>query len=186
MGVLIGLSMPTFVLGELLLLVVYLPLNEHGIHGSTPATSGLTQGLIAWVGHMILPWVTLAPVQAAVYTRLSRGSAARHPRRGLHPDGPGEGPDRAARGLPARACAARSPRWCPSSASTSAPCSAASWWWTQVFGLGGLGQACGPAIAIGDLPVILAFVLLAATSWWSPTSWSTCPYAVLDPRVRIS
>ena len=31
-GVLIGLSMPTFVLGEMLLLVVYLPLNEHGIH----------------------------------------------------------------------------------------------------------------------------------------------------------
>ena len=31
-GVLVGLSFPTFVLGELLLLIIYLPLNEHGIH----------------------------------------------------------------------------------------------------------------------------------------------------------
>jgi hypothetical protein len=34
----------------------------------------LSQGVIPWMGHMILPWITLATVQAAVYTRLSRGS----------------------------------------------------------------------------------------------------------------
>ena len=33
----------------------------------------VSQGFSAWLGHMILPWITLAIVQAAVYTRLSRG-----------------------------------------------------------------------------------------------------------------
>jgi len=32
------------------------------------------QSVPAWAGHMILPWITLATVSAAVYSRLSRGS----------------------------------------------------------------------------------------------------------------
>ncbi len=31
-GVLVGISMPTFVIGELLLLIVFVPLNQHGFH----------------------------------------------------------------------------------------------------------------------------------------------------------
>ncbi|MGH3157619.1 MAG: ABC transporter permease, partial [Streptosporangiaceae bacterium] len=73
-GVLIGLSFPTFVLGEILLLIIYLPLNEHGIHWINTGYAPLSQGFFTWMGYMILPWVTLATVQAAVYTRLSRGS----------------------------------------------------------------------------------------------------------------
>ena len=40
-GVLAGLSAPTFVLGELLLLFVFLPLNEHGFTWIRPATTAL-------------------------------------------------------------------------------------------------------------------------------------------------
>jgi len=29
---------------------------------------------ITWLGRMILPWITLATVQVAVYSRLTRGS----------------------------------------------------------------------------------------------------------------
>jgi ABC-type dipeptide/oligopeptide/nickel transport system permease subunit len=65
--------MPVFVIGELLILVVFLPLNEHGFHWIQTGYCGPSQGLGAWFGHMILPWITLAPVQAAVYSRLSRG-----------------------------------------------------------------------------------------------------------------
>ena len=72
-AVLIGLSMPVFVIGELPILVVFLPLNEHGFHWIQTGHRGPSQGLGAWFGHMILPWITLAAVQAAVYSRLSRG-----------------------------------------------------------------------------------------------------------------
>ena len=73
-GVLAGLSLPTFVLGELLIIGVFVPLNQHGFSWVQTGYTGLSVGLIPWMGHMILPWVTLATVQAAVYTRLSRGS----------------------------------------------------------------------------------------------------------------
>ena len=73
-GVLAGLSAPVFVLGELLILFVFLPLNEHGFSWVQTGYYPLSQGVIPWMGHMILPWITLATVQAAIYTRLSRGS----------------------------------------------------------------------------------------------------------------
>jgi peptide/nickel transport system permease protein len=73
-GVLVGLSMPTFVLGEILLLAIYLPLNEHGYHIVNTGYVGLSAGFVPWAEALILPWITLATVQAAVYTRLSRGS----------------------------------------------------------------------------------------------------------------
>ena len=70
-----GISMPTFVLGELLLAYIYVPLNTHGIGWINTGYAGaVSQGFGAWSGAMILPWITLATVQAAVYTRLSRGS----------------------------------------------------------------------------------------------------------------
>ena len=61
-------------LGELLIIGVFLPLNEHGFSWIQTGYYPLSQGVIPWMGHMILPWITLAAVQAAVYTRLSRGS----------------------------------------------------------------------------------------------------------------
>ena len=72
-AVLIGLSMPVFVIGELLILVVFVPLNKHGITWIQTGYSGISNGFLTWMGHMILPWITLAAVQAAVYTRLMRG-----------------------------------------------------------------------------------------------------------------
>ena len=69
------LSMPTFVLGVLFLLVLYYYLTRAGLHwfpaaGYVP----LTQSPVQWAVHLILPWFTLALVQAAIYTRLIRGS----------------------------------------------------------------------------------------------------------------
>jgi hypothetical protein len=86
-AVLIGLSLPVFVIGEVLILVVFVPLNQHGITWIQTGYAGITQGIGTWVGHMILPWITLAATEAAIYTRLIRRPAARHARRGLHPHG---------------------------------------------------------------------------------------------------
>src|ERR1700748_2885188 len=76
-------SMPTFVLGLLLLLVFYYELTIHGIH-AFPG-SGYTKFTTdpwLWFRGLVLPWITLALVSAATYTRLTRGSML---------DGPGEG-----------------------------------------------------------------------------------------------
>src|SRR6202522_309656 len=72
-AVLIGLSMPAFVIGELLIGYVFQPLYSHGFHFFNTGYAGISSGLSPFFGHMILPWITLATIQAAVYTRLSRG-----------------------------------------------------------------------------------------------------------------
>ena len=72
-AVLIGLSLPVFVIGEFLILVVFVPLNQHGITWIQTGYAPLTAGFGTWSGHMILPWITLAATEAAIYTRLIRG-----------------------------------------------------------------------------------------------------------------
>src|SRR5258708_37796667 len=73
-GVLIGYSMPTFVLGGLLLFLVFYELSNVGILWFQPGYYPITQSPITWLERMILPCITLATVQAAVYSRLTRGS----------------------------------------------------------------------------------------------------------------
>ena len=60
--------------GELLIIFVFVQLNQHGISWIQTGYAPISQGVVPWLGTMILPWITLAIVQAAVYTRLSRGS----------------------------------------------------------------------------------------------------------------
>ena len=184
-GVLIGLSFPTFVLGEVLLLIIYLPLNEHGYHWINTGYAPLSQGVITWAGYMILPWVTLATVQAAVYTRLSRGSLL---------DTLGEDYVRTARakGLTERRVVYRH-------ALRGALTPVVSQLVIDigvllggvvvvenVFAVNGLGQGAVAAISNGDLPTIIAFVLIASTFVVVANIVVDLLYAVLDPRVRIS
>ena len=134
---------------------------------------------------MILPWVTLATVQAAVYTRLSRGSLL---------DTLGEDYVRTARakGLTERRVIYRH-------ALRGALTPVVSQLGIDVgtllggvvvvetvFGIGGLGQDAVTAITNGDLPVIIAFVLLASAFVVVANIVVDLVYAILDPRVRIS
>ena len=48
-GVLVGISLPTFVIGELLLLVVFLPLNQNGFRWIQDGYAGPTQSVSAWI-----------------------------------------------------------------------------------------------------------------------------------------
>jgi peptide/nickel transport system permease protein len=184
-GVLVGLSMPTFVLGELLLLAIYLPLNEHGLHWVNTGYVGLTSGIGPWAGALILPWITLATVQAAVYTRLSRGSLL---------DTLGEDYIRTARakGLSERRVVYRHAlRGALTPVISQLGIDVGSLLGgvvvvEQVFGIGGLGQDAVSAISNGDLPVILAFVMLAAAFVVIANLIVDMAYALLDPRVRIS
>jgi peptide/nickel transport system permease protein len=184
-GVLIGLSMPTFVIGEFLLLVVFVPLNQHGFHWIQDQYVGPSQGIITWAGHMILPWISLAAVQAAVYTRLMRGQLL---------STLGEDYIRTARakGLSERRVIFRH-------GVRSALTPVVSQLGVDmgqllggvvvvevVFGLGGLGQVSVQAIQTEDLPVIIGFVLVAAAFVVIANIVVDLAYALLDPRVRIS
>lgn len=184
-GVLIGLSMPTFVVGELLILVVFQPLYSHGFTWINTGYAGITGGIGPFVGHMILPWITLATVQAAVYTRLSRGQLL---------ETLGEDYIRTARakGLPERRVVFRH-------AVRAALTPVVSQLGVDigqllggvvvvetVFGLGGLGQTALEAVGNDNLPVIIGFVILAAVFVVFANIVVDLVYAALDPRVRIT
>jgi peptide/nickel transport system permease protein len=184
-GVLAGISMPVFVLGELLILFIFLPLNQHGFTWIQTGYFPLSQGVVPWVGHMILPWITLATVQAAVYTRLSRGSLL---------DTMGEDYIRTARakGLSERRVilrhglrAALTPVVSQLGIDIGALLGGVIVV-EVVFSLPGLGFDSVQAINTGNLPVIIGFVLVAAAFVVIANIIVDIAYAMLDPRVRIS
>ena len=184
-GVLAGVSAPTFVVGELLLIFVFVQLNQHGISWIQTGYAPISQGVVPWLGTMILPWITLAIVQAAVYTRLSRGSLL---------DTLGEDYIRTARskGLTERRVLYRH-------AIRSAMTPVVSQLGIdigallggvlvveQVFGLHGLGYQIVAAIPAGDQPVVIGLVILSAAFVVAANIVVDMSYALLDPRVRIS
>jgi peptide/nickel transport system permease protein len=184
-AVLIGLSMPVFVVGELLILFVFVPLNKHGITWIQTGYAGISQGVLTWMGHMILPWITLAAVQAAVYTRLTRGQLL---------DTLGEDYIRTARskGLSERRViykhgvrAALTPVVSQLGVDIGQLLGGVIVV-ESVFGLGGLGETSVQAIDTDNLPVIIGFVVLAATFVVVANIVVDLVYAVLDPRVRIA
>jgi len=184
-AVLVGLSMPVFVIGELLVLVVFVPLNQHGFHWIQTGYSGPSQGLGTWSGHLILPWITLAAVQAAVYTRLSRGQLL---------DTLGEDYIRTARakGLSERRVifrhgvrAALTPVVSQLGVDVGQLLGGVIVV-EEVFGLGGVGEASVQAIDTDNLPVIIGFVIIAAVFVVVANIIVDLVYALLDPRVRIA
>jgi peptide/nickel transport system permease protein len=185
--VLTGLSMPTFILGLLLLYVFFYILTIHGIH-AFPATGNfaqLTQNPLEWAHDLILPWITLALITAATYSRLARSSLL---------DTLGEDYIRTARakGLSERRVVYRHAL---RSAMTPivtqfgidlATILGGAIITERVFALPGLGNLVVASIGNDDLPLIMGIVLLASTFVVAANIAVDCLYAVLDPRVRLS
>lgn len=181
-----GVSMPTFVLGLLLLFFFYFLLTIHGIHlfPKPGSYTPFTQNPLQWAHDLILPWVTLALITAATYARLTRSSLL---------ETLGEDYVRTARakGLSERRVVYR-----------HAMRSAMTPLMTQlgidfatvlggaiitetVFGLPGMGLTVVQAIDRQDLPVVQGIVILAATFIVVANIVVDAMYAVLDPRVRL-
>jgi peptide/nickel transport system permease protein len=178
-------SMPTFVLGFLLLLTLYYQLTIHGFNlfpgsGYTPFTTNPWQ----WFRGLVLPWFTLALVSAAVYTRLTRGAML---------DVMGDDYIRTARakGLSERRVIFRH-------ALRSALTPVVTQFGIDVgvlfggaiitevvFGMPGLGYTAYQAIQQQDLPVIIGVVMVTATAVVVANIVVDAFYAVLDPRVRL-
>jgi peptide/nickel transport system permease protein len=184
-GVLAGVSAPTFIVGELLIVAVYVQLSNHGITFIQTGYTPITQSFSGWLGTMILPWITLAIVQAAVYTRLSRGSLL---------ETLGEDYIRTARskGISERRVLYRH-------AVRSAMTPVVSQLGIdvgallggvivveQVFGLQGVGQQTVTAISQGDGQLVIGFVILAALFVVVANLIVDLSYALLDPRVRVN
>lgn len=64
-----GVSAPAYLVGLLGILAFGFTLNMVPVSGYVP----LTQSPVDWAWHLILPWLVLAFLNAALYTRLTRG-----------------------------------------------------------------------------------------------------------------
>jgi peptide/nickel transport system permease protein len=178
-------SMPSFLLGLLLLYFFYFQLTLAGIPLFPPGGYvPLSNGLGPWLDHMILPWLTLALVSAAIYTRLTRGSML---------DVLGEDYIRTARskGISERRVIGRhglrsalTPVVTQFGIDLGALLGGAVVTET-VFGLPGLGKASLDALTQQNQPVIIATVLLASAAIVVANIAVDFVYAILDPRVRL-
>src|SRR5215469_6947615 len=177
--------MPTFLLGEIFLLVLFYRLHLLGFN-FFPGSGyvGLTSDPGGWAKHMILPWFTIALVTASVYSRLTRGSML---------DVLGEDYIRTARakGLRERRVVYRHGL---RSALTPVVTQFGIDFGTllggviiveNIFGLPGLGQLAVQSVTQQDLPVVIGTIILASAFIVAANIVVDVCYAVLDPRVRI-
>jgi peptide/nickel transport system permease protein len=178
--VLLGTSMPTFVIGFSLLYLLTVKLQVFPQSGFVP----IEPNPVRWVEHLALPWVTLAAGQSAIYTRMTRGSLL---------DVLGEDYIRTARakGLRDRRVIYRHGlRAALTPIVTQFGIDVGSLLGgtlvtENVFGLQGVGQLTVQSMTNGDLPVIMAVVLLAAFFVVIANVVVDVAYAFLDPRVRL-
>ncbi|MFC4121714.1 ABC transporter permease [Nonomuraea zeae] len=181
-----GVSMPTFVVGLLLLYFLFFQLSMAGAPILPPDSYvPFSENPGEWARHLILPWITLATVQAASYTRLTRGSLL---------DVLGEDYIRTARakGVPEQRViyrhglrAALTPVVTQLGVDVGTLIGGVVVT-ESVFGLGGVGQAVVQAFVSGDLPVIMGVVILATTAVIVANLLVDLAYGLLDPRVRIT
>jgi peptide/nickel transport system permease protein len=179
-------SMPTFVLGFLLILGLYYELTIH--HANVFPAPGtwvpFSQNPLQWARGLILPWLTLALVSAATYTRLTRGSML---------DVFGEDFIRTARskGMTERRVilrhnlrASMTPVVTQFGLDIGVVIGGAIIT-EAVFGLPGLGYTAVSAISQQDLPVVIGVVIIASAGVIVANMLVDILYAVLDPRVRL-
>jgi peptide/nickel transport system permease protein len=178
-------SMPVFLLGLIMLYFLFYRLTLAGYHvfpgsGYVP----LTQSPWEWARHLMLPWLSLALVTAATYTRLTRAAML---------DVLGDDYIRTARskGMSERRVVLRhalrsalTPALTQLGIDLGALLGGAIII-ENVFGLPGLGALAVQSVVQQDLPVIIGTVVLAATFIVVANIVVDVLYAVLDPRVRV-
>ncbi|MCW2818971.1 MAG: transporter permease [Marmoricola sp.] len=182
---LIFYSVPSFVLGLGLIYFLYYKLTLAGFQifppgGYKPLSAGLNQ----WIFHLILPWITLAMISAATYTRLTRGSML---------EVLGEDYIKTARskGISERRVVYRHAlRSALTPVVTQFGIDVATLiggavLTETVFSLPGIGRTSIQAIRNQDLPLILGIVLVASVAIVVANILVDIAYAVLDPRVRL-
>ena len=179
-------SMPTFLLGLLLLFYLYFQLTLAGIR-IFPAGGyvDFTTSPAAWLQHMILPWITVALVSAAAYTRLTRTSMlevlSEDYIRTARSKGISEGRVVVRHGLRS----ALSPVVTQFGIDVATLLGGVIVTET-VFSIDGIGRTAIVAIDQQDQPVIIGIVLLGTVAVVVANILVDIGYAILDPRVRLT
>lgn len=183
-GALLFYSMPTFVLGLGVIWIFAYKLSPvtsfFPFHGYVSITANPGQ----WFEYLILPWLTLALVTAAGYTRLTRTSML---------DVLGEDYIRTARSKgmsERRVIRVHALRSALTPVVTLAGLDIGTALGGVIvtetlFGIPGLGWTIVQAIQAQDLPVILGIAVLAAAFVVFMNLLVDIVYALLDPRVRL-
>jgi peptide/nickel transport system permease protein len=178
-------SMPAFLLGVIFLYFLFFRLHLAGIT-FFPGSGyvAFAQDPLSWAQHLILPWLTIALVTAATYSRLTRASML---------DVLGEDYIRTA-----RAKGLRERRVIFRHALRSALTPVVTQFGIDlgtllggviivenIFGLPGLGQLAVQSVTQQDLPVIIGTVVLASACIVVANIAVDVCYALLDVRVRV-
>jgi peptide/nickel transport system permease protein len=184
-GALFFVSMPVYWLGLVVLFLFASDIGKFGIFPGANTYVGLTVNPGKWFTSLILPWFTLAATQAAIYSRLLRGSLI---------ETMGEDYVRTARakGLPERRViwrhgvrSAITPVITVLGLDIGALLGGAVL--TEiVFGIPGIGRLNFSAIQSTDIPIVQGTTLLAAMFIVVFNIIVDISYAYLDPRVRYS
>lgn len=138
-----------------------------------------------WAGGLLLPWLTLAFVQAAVYTRLTRSAMV---------DALNEDYVRTVRAkglLPRQIYLKHAWRGAVTPVLTVYGIELGTLLGGAIvtettFNVQGIGKLAVSSVANSDLPMIMGVVLIAASAMVLANVAVDALYAVIDPRVRIS
>jgi peptide/nickel transport system permease protein len=178
-----GYSFPSFFIGLLLTFFIQIKWGLVGFYSYTPGM--IVHDPVTWLKFFILPWVAIAMLYAAFYSRLTRNQML---------ETLGEDYIRTARakGLPERTVIGRHAlRAGLTPIVTAAGLDLAGLLGgaivtEQVFALPGLGKMSVDAVTTSDLPVITGTVMVAAFFIILANLIVDLLYAVIDPRVRLA
>ena len=184
--VLAGLSLPTFVVGLVLLYLLFFRLTLLGIDWF-PAGDyvPLTESPYEWARHLILPWLTVAFASAATYARLTRGQMlevlSEDYIRTARAKGLSESRVVYRHGLRS----AVTPLFTQFGLDVALLLGGLVVT-EQIFGLQGVGRLAVDSVIRGDQPMIIGTVLFASAFVVVANIVVDVGYALLDARVRIS
>ena len=178
---LVGYSFPSFFIALLLIFFVQIKLQILGFHSYVP----IYQDPAEWFKALILPWIAIALLYAAFYSRLTRNQML---------ETMGEDYIRTARakGLPERTVIGKHAlRAGLTPIVTAAGLDLAGLLGgaiiiEQVFALPGIGRMSVDAVTTSDLPVVTGTVMVAAFFIILANLIVDLLYAVIDPRVRLA
>lgn len=176
-----GISMPAFLLGDLLLFYLGYRLKAFPLGGYVP----LSEDPVGWFTHLILPWASLAILFAGFYSRLLRGGI-------LDTLGQPYVRTAEAKGLTPRRVMVRHvlrnslmPIVSLWGLDVAAVLGGGALLTETVFNLHGVGQYAAESIQRLDIPPILVITMLTAFFVVVFSALTDILYALLDPRVRI-
>lgn len=178
---LIGISMPVFWLGALLLYYLTFQVELFPSGGYVP----LTEDPLDWAYHLILPWLTLAVLFVGFYSRVLRSNML---------DTMSEDHVRTARakGLPERQVRVRHvlrnsliPMITLFGLDFAAVLGGGAILTEYIFNINGVGQYAADAIAELDFPPIMGVTMYGAFFVVLFNTLIDIAYAYLDPRIRL-